>query len=268
MAFYSDKVVYIFGGSSGIGLASACQLTTLGAQVHLFARRERNLAAACKQIDQHNRKTTAYSCADVQDEQQTRDAVEQAVAATGEPHIVINCAGAARPNYFENISAEQFKHTLILNVLGARNIASACLPYLKQTQGQLINTSSIAGFIGVFGYTDYCASKFAVVGFSEALQQEVKQYGVSISVLYPPDTLTEGFAEEEKTKPPETRAISAGNKPMSPAQVAQALVKALPKRRFHILPGLDNRLAHVLKRWCPWLVSWVMDRAVRKVQRG
>ena len=285
MTFYTDKVIYLFGGSSGIGLATACELAKQGAQIHIFARREAVLQQAQEKIQSYadtpprtavgratqeqlpSLKTAAYSCVDITDDDNCSSVVAGAIQSSGKPDIVINCAGAARPNYFENISAQQFSNTLTLNVLGVRNIAAAVLPALKETQGHLINTSSIAGFIGVFGYTDYCASKFAIVGFSEALQQEVKQHGVSISVLYPPDTYTEGFEEEEKTKPPETRAISGGNKPITAKQVAESVVKALPKRGFTILPGLDNQLSLLLKRCCPWLVSWVMDRAIRKAQR-
>lgn len=268
MRDYAGKVIYIFGGSSGIGLATACELARLGGTIHIFARREKALKTAQEKIrhTSANPQNVLYSCVDVTDENHLIAAVQGAAQQSGKPDILLNCVGAARPNYFEAISAQQFESTLKLNVLGVRNIAAATLPLLKETKGHLINTSSIAGFIGVFGYTDYSASKFAVVGFSEALQQEVKQYGVSISVLYPPDTYTEGFAEEEKTKPAETRAISAGNKPMTAEQLAKAIVKALPKRQFNIIPGFDSRLSHLLKRWCPWLVNWVMMRAIKQAQ--
>ena len=268
MRFYSDKTIFIFGGSCGIGLATATKLAKLGARIHLFARREEILKKAAEGINQHASVAhdVVYSSADVTDEENLIKVLESAVQHSGIPDIVLNCAGAAKPNYFEQISAQQFENTFKLNVGGARNIAAAALPLLKKSKGHLINTSSIAGFIGVFGYTDYSASKFALVGFSEALQQEVKQHGISVSLLYPPDTLTEGFEEEEKTKPIETRAISAGNKLLSAEQVADAVVAALPKRSFHIIPGLDSRLSHVAKRWVPGIVNWVMMRAIKKAQ--
>lgn len=268
---YHDKTVFIIGGSSGIGLAAACQFAEIGAHVHIFARREDILKEAQQQILNSAKKyNSVVHCTplDVTDDIQTDAVLSHAALHTGTPDIVINCAGAAFPNYFEQISAEQFLNTLKLNVLGTRNVAAAAIPLLKKTRGQLVNTSSIAGFIGVFGYTDYSASKFAIVGFSEALQQEVEQYGINIAVLYPPDTYTAGFEEEEKTKPQETRVISENNTPMQPEQVASALLSALPHRPFHILPGLDNKLTHVLKRWCPWLVNWVMMRSIKKAQKS
>jgi short-subunit dehydrogenase len=279
--YYNNKTVFIVGGSSGIGLATAQLLLRQGANVCIFARRENLLQQALASLKQglegrerlerlegqekreQDSQQLSYRCLDVIDEADVEVKFACAVSELGLPDIMINCAGAATPNYFENISAQQFEQTLRLNVLGVRNVSAAVLPYMKQTRGQIINTSSIAGFIGVFGYTDYSASKFAIVGFSEALRQEVRPHGVNVSVLYPPDTLTAGFEQEEKTKPKETRAISANAKLLTPEQVAQALVKKIPKARFHIIPTLDGQFSHLMKRWLPSLVDYVMARSIR-----
>lgn len=263
--YYKNKKVFIVGGSSGIGLTTAHLLAEKGADVCIFARRESLLQAALLQLKTsvQDGRQVSYRSLDVVNEADVIEKFSSAVAELGSPDILINCAGAAFPNYFENITAEQFESTLRLNVLGVRNVSFAVLPYMKQTGGHIIHTSSIAGFIGVFGYTDYSASKFAIVGFSEALQQEVRQHNIQVSVLYPPDTLTAGFTEEEKTKPKETRAISGNAKVLTPEQVASALVKKIPKQGFHIHPTFDGRLSHSLKRWIPSLVSWVMERSIR-----
>jgi len=263
--YYHNKNIFIVGGSSGIGLSTALLLVEKGANVCVFARREPLLQQALQQLKaliQGNQKIS-YRCLDVEKEADVIDKFSCAAIELGPPDILINCAGAAFPNYFENISAEQFESTLRLNVLGVRNVCFAVLPFMKQTGGHIINTSSIAGFIGVFGYTDYSASKFAIVGFSEALQQEVSHHGIRVSVLYPPDTLTAGFEEEEKTKPKETRAISGNAKVLTAEQVASALVKQIPKQAFHIHPKFDGWLSHLLKRWTPKLVDWVMYRSIR-----
>ncbi len=271
--YYKNKVVFIVGGSSGIGLATAQLLLRHGAHVCIFARRENLLQQALKSLKQglqqehkvlgNGAQQVSYRCLDVIDETDVVDKFACAVKELGQPDIMINCAGAAFPNYFENISAQQFEQTLRLNVLGVRNVSAAVLPYVKQTRGQIINTSSIAGFIGVFGYTDYSASKFAIVGFSEALRQEVRPHGVNVSVLYPPDTLTAGFEQEEKTKPKETRAISGNAKLLTPEQVAHSLVKKIPRNKFHIIPTLDGQFSHLMKRWLPSLVDYVMARSIR-----
>ena len=131
--------------------------------------------------------------------------------------------------------------------------------------GYIVNTSSMAGLIGVFGYTDYCASKFALVGFSEALRSELKPHGITVSVLCPPDTDTPGFATENQTKPEETRAISATAKVVSPDAVADELLRGMARERFLIIPGFDSRLGVLAKRFVPGVVQRVMDRTVAKV---
>lgn len=268
--FYENKTIFIVGGSSGIGLAAAKQLAAKGARIHIFARREEVLQNAQAEIkgQAKNPEHVAYTLCDVTDSDHTTLQFAKAVEHSGRPCIVINCAGAAFPNYFENISADQFLSTLKLNVLGVRNVAAAALPHLKaQGHGHIVNTSSVAGFVGVFGYTDYSASKFAVVGFSEALKQELAQYNIKVSVLYPPDTYTEGFQVEEQTKPEETRAISGNAKLTRPEDVASALIKVLPRAPFHILPTVDGRLTHWAKRWLPGVIDAVVMRTLKKAQR-
>lgn len=87
--------------------------------------------------------------------------------------------------------------------------------------GIIVFVSSQAGLIGLYGYTAYTASKYAVRGFAEALQMEVKPFGISVTVNYPPDTDTPGFAEEEKGKPEETSLISETAGLFKPEKVAK-----------------------------------------------
>ena len=115
--------------------------------------------------------------------------------------------------------------------------------------------------------TDYAASKFAVVGFSEALRSEMKGFGIRVAVLCPPDTDTPGFAVENRTKPEETRVLSAAAKLMQPDEVARALLAGIRKRKFMIHVNREGKAIEVLKRLFPWLVMGFMDRDIRKVQK-
>lgn len=266
MEYYKNKTIFIVGGSSGIGFALARELTKHDAKVCIFARDLQKLEKAKTTILSDNPNANIeYQILDVLDEKSIAEGFSEQINLLGLPQILINSAGFARPNYFENIQKDDFKSLIELNLIGARNIAFAILPYFKQAKlGHLINISSVAGFLGVFGYTDYCASKFALVGFSEALQQEVLKFNIKISVIYPPDTDTEGFAEEAKTKPLETQAISAGNALVSPEKLAKKVVKLLPKQKFHILPSLDSKITYYAKRYVPWLVNFIMMRTLKK----
>lgn len=270
MNYYKNKIIFIIGGSSGIGFALAQEFANKQAKVCIFARNLNELQKAQSKIKSQNPNAQIeIENLDVLDQISIAKAFAQKSAQMGNIQILINCAGFARPNNFENINQDDFRRTLELNLLGARNVAFEILPYFKkQKSGHLINVSSVAGFLGIFGYTDYCASKFALVGFCEALQQEVAQFNIKISVLYPPDTDTEGFAKEALTKPLETQAISEGNALISAELLARKVLKQIPKQKFHLLPTLDSKITYYAKRYAPWLVNFIIMRTIKKVQKS
>ena len=190
------------------------------------------------------------------------------ITELGAPDLLINCAGRAVPDYFERIGAAQLDETLRINLAGTWHATQVVAPHMRaRRSGHIVNVSSLAGLIGVFGYTDYCASKFALIGFSEALRAELRRDGVAVSVLCPPDTDTPALAAENRTKPPETHAVSAGASLLSADAVADALLAGIARRRFLIIPGREARLAYLAKRLLPGLVTWVMDRQVARVGR-
>ncbi len=269
MKNFRKKTVYITGGSSGIGLSTAVMLAERGAHVMIFARGKERLERAMETISGHGAfddQRFSHMPLDVSDHAVVEAVMAGAMERFGAPDLLVNCAGRAYPRHFEDIPFAQLDETMKINFYGVWNTVAALLPHMREKGGHIVNVSSIAGFMGVFGYTDYCASKFAVVGFSEALKSEVKRYGISVSVLCPPDTLTPGFEVENTTKPEETRAISANVAPMGPDKVAEALIKGVIKETFLIIPGLDGKFTHLIKRLFPWLVDFVMSRTIRKVQ--
>lgn len=270
MKNFNDKTVFITGGSSGIGLCAAEILAGMGARTVIFARNKEKLENAqdriCRACSLDKAMTPAYSM-DVADNENVKEVLAEAVRKHGAPHVLINCAGRAKPMVFEDVSYEQFDQTMKINLFGARNTIAFLAPYMKkQGEGAIVNVSSMAGLLGVFGYTDYCASKFALIGFSEALKNEFAPCGIAVSVLCPPDTDTPGLEEENITKPEETKAISEGAKVMSPREVAQAMINGIKKEKFLIIPGFDGKLTWLAKRFAPSVVDYVMNRAVKKIQ--
>jgi len=269
-----NKHILITGGSSGIGLAIAEGAVKQGAHITLVARCNDKLLNAKNKISLSTitpHQKINYISIDVCNELQVSNRLTTFLQKESVPDIVINCAGTAKPDYFENISLDQFEQTIRLNLFGARNIIATLLPYMQKqkenTQSHIINVSSMAGLIGVFGYTDYCASKFALIGFSEALRSELKPKGIKVSVLCPPDTDTPGFAIENQTKPKETNAISKGASLMSSAAVADYLLAQLFKKQFLLIPGLESQVSYYAKRYTPRIVELFMDRVINKVQK-
>lgn len=121
------------------------------------------------------------------------------------------------------------------------------------------------GVLGFFGYAAYAPSKFAVMGFSDVIRNELSGRGVRVTVLLPPDTETPQLEEEGRTKPPQTRAINGTVRTMDPDDVALSLLRGMAAGRYHVVPGRDGKLPYYATRWFPGLVRWVIDREARSV---
>ena len=270
MKDFRDKLVYIAGGSSGIGLAAAKLMAADGASVIVFGRRKSVLDESVKQIQScsvSSGQKFAGRSMDVSKRDEVETVLSSVVAEFGAPDVLINCAGRAYPHYFEDITYQQFDDTIKTNLYGIWNACSVLVPHMKAKGGAIVNVSSMVGFLGVFGYCDYAASKFAIVGFSETLKSELKRYNISVQVLCPPDTDTPGFATENLTKPAETKAISASAKIMTSEEVAKELIAGIKKNTFMIIPGFDGKLTYFMKRHFPFIIDMVMDASINKTQK-
>ena len=267
MNSFKEKVVYVVGGSSGIGLAAAKLLTAEGAHVLILARRKELLEQAVRAISAGapwSSQRIAGLSLDISDDRQVKEVVGQGLSEFGIPDLLINSAGVSHPGYFNAIPYEDFDETLKVNLYGIWSITSALVPPMKTRGGIIVNVSSVPGYIGLFGAAAYCASKFALIGFSEALRSELKPHGIRVSVLCPPDTDTPLLHEANRTKPEETKAISKKAKLMQPDEVAKALIKGLRKNQFMIIPGFDSKVLFWIKRLFPWFIDAMVDRAIRK----
>jgi short-subunit dehydrogenase len=270
MKDFNKKIIYIIGGSSGIGLSTAKLLAKKGAHIFIFARDENRLTSAIADIKSQrisDHQQFGFMLLDVSVREKVESIMEKAVSDFGVPDVLINCAGRSYPRHFEDITYEQFDETMKINLYGIWNTTSVLVPHMKQKGGHISNVSSIAGFIGVFGFTDYSASKFAIIGFSEALKSELKKYNINVSVLCPPDTDTPAFEVENRTKPEETKAVSESAKLMQPEDVAAAFIRGILKGKFIIIPGMDGKFTFIMKRFFPKIVEWVMDTIIKKVQK-
>ena len=263
--YWNKKVVLITGGSSGIGLAAAKQLASAGAHVWLAARRPELLEAALKEV-LAARLDSSQLCgivsADVSDYPQAARIVETVTKAAGAPDVLINSAGLSQPGYVQELSPEVFERLMRVNYLGTVYVTAAALPaMMKRGSGHIINLSSMAGYLGVFGYTAYGATKYAVSGYSEVLRAEMKPHGIRVSVAFPPDTDTPQLAYEEPFKPAELKAISGNAKALSADKVAGSILKQAEKGHYMIFPGTDARLFYLVSTKLPKsLVFFILDQ--------
>lgn len=265
------KVALVTGGSSGIGKAIACGLAERGMDVWLVAQRTDLLDSARKEVETHRKNPNQKICmvsADVSDWDQVRMAVKQVSEKSGPPDLLVNSAGVAHPGYVQELDLNIFTWMMEVNYFGTVYVTKEVLPaMLKRGSGYIVNISSVAGFLGTFGYTAYGASKFAVRGFSDALRAEMKLHGIGVSILFPSDTETAQLEYEGHYKPPETKALSGNTKTMSPDVVAYVTLKGIEQGRYIILPGLESKLIYVLNGIIGGGLSFYMDKIIAKASK-
>lgn len=269
---FQNKWALITGGSSGIGLSVAKIFAKEGAHLLLMARNEENLknavtAVAANKIDP-GQKILSYSV-DVSQQQAVDSAIEQIETQFGTPDYLVNSAGVAHPGYFQELDLDIFRLMMEVNYLGTVYLTHAVIPgMIKRRAGHIVNISSIAGFLGVFGYTAYGASKYAVRGFSDVLRSEMKPYGIRVSVVFPPDTQTPQLEYEAQFKPMETKALSGNASSLSPEEVAKNIVNGIYKNKYVILPGFEGKLLYWASGWLGTGVYPIIDMMIRNAQKN
>lgn len=267
----SNQHVLITGGSSGIGLALARQAAAQGARISLLARDPAKLEAARDEI-QRLTPTAAPVCivtADVADQSAVVRALTDAEKAHGPVDVLITSAGIARPGYFEEVPAEVFERSMAVNYFGTVYALKAVIPGMKQRRrGAVVIISSGAGLVGLFGYTAYSPTKFALRGLAESLRAELKSTGVQVTIVYPPDTDTPQLAEENRTKPVETKALTAAAGLWSADDVARVTLDGLAAGKFSITPGFQLTALGWLHSLIAPLLRWHFDRVARRARRN
>ncbi len=270
MAFQNQSVI-ITGGSSGIGLSLGKALARQGAHVCLLARDAGKLKTALSELQQEahqpGQRFDQLSC-DITDYAAVNQVMSQWTLKNGPPDMVINSAGVTYPGYFEKLDVETFHWLMDVNYFGTLHVIKALIDgMIERGSGTIVNIASQAGFIGVYGYSGYGASKYAVRGFSDVLRAEMKPLGVQVSIVFPPDTQTPQLEFEEPLKPFETKFIAGSASVLSPEKVAADILKGVAKNRYMIIPGLEGKIFYRLTNFLGNLTYPVMDWMVRQAKK-
>ena len=249
----TKKVWFVTGASKGLGLALVKKLLAEGYPV---AATSRNISELQKAVDEDSATFLPLEV-DLTDEISVENAVSKTVGKFGKLDVVVNNAGYGQMGTLEEVTDLESRENFDTNVFGSLNVIRKVMPQLRdQKSGSIINIASIGGLAGDFaGWGIYCATKFAVVGFTEALAAEIKEFGVNATVVYPgyfrTDFLKGGSLRASKTEIESytvARDIQAthqkdidGNQPGSPEKAASALIELakMESPPVHLALGSD-----------------------------
>jgi NAD(P)-dependent dehydrogenase (short-subunit alcohol dehydrogenase family) len=218
------RIALITGASSGLGRATAIALARAGADVAIVARSEEELDSVRGEIIKIGRRALALPV-DLASVDDTTEAVRQSVEELGRVDVLVNAAGTDTPGTVEALDIEGWDRTLAVNLRAPFLLSKAAFPHMREAGGgTIINISSVAGKKGWANASAYCASKFGLTGFTEALADEGKEHGIRAIVLYPGAMATNwgAFSPEERqgselNEAPPTRVLQ-------PERVADLIV--------------------------------------------
>jgi NAD(P)-dependent dehydrogenase (short-subunit alcohol dehydrogenase family) len=262
--FFSGKTVLVTGASSGIGLATARAFARAGARLVLVARRPQPLAAAAREV-----RALGADALGVRGDVADRDSVEACFARAeqrfGPVEVVVNNAGVMIPGRVETLRDRDLEAMLRVNLYGALHVLQSATRRMRErSTGHIVNVASLAGRRGISPIGGYSASKFALVGLTEALRVELAGSGVQVSLVMPGVVATpmaEAFqsAEDGDLWP---QALN-----LKPEWVAWAVLAAVRLRLVEVAVPPGAATLEKLAALVPGLTDGVLGLATR-VRKG
>jgi len=248
------RVAWITGAGRGLGRAIALAYAEAGADLFLTARTASELEETAKAAQ--GRGADADWCtADVRSKAAVESAYERALERFGRIDVLVNNAGVVAGGRLDDIGADDVRRMVDVNIWATIRLTQLALPHMREAKsGTIINISSLAGRMGVPFYATYCASKFAVRGFSEALRRELRPDGIHVMGVYPGGTATDMIENVEFDRLGMTIATAD--------QVARIIVRGVRWKQAEVFIGLGENL---ISRWND-IMPWSMDIGVEMLR--
>lgn len=250
----------VTGASSGIGHALALRLAEQRVRVVLASRNRERLDPLADTIRQRGGEAHVVPT-DVADAAQRAHLIETAVAALGGLDILINNAGVGALGPFIEASEARLRRIFEVNFFGCTELTRLALPHLRQGRNpMLVNISSILGLRAIPDCVEYCASKFALQGWSEGLRAELALHGIHVLVVCPGTIETEfraNLLERRSNRPFRNRGMTAD-------RCAVLTIAAMRARKNQIVATAGATALAWLNRLSPRLVDWMMKRYARQ----
>ena len=256
---FRNKVVVITGASSGIGEASAMKFAEKNAKVVLVARRKEKLLQVKKKISKYTDSILVCQC-DVSNKLQVKEMCDIVLDTFGRIDVLVNNAGFVIYGRVLDLSIEEIESQMETNYFGMIYCTKSFLPYMiEQGTGHIVNVASVGASFGIPGVASYCATKFAMLGFSEGLKHELSGTGVGITVVSPIGVNTPLFDHPSFENYPRPAMIT-----LSPETVANAVLKAANSSRLEIVVPSVARVGIWAKQNFPYFINPIIGSSFRK----
>lgn len=260
---WPSKVVLVTGASSGIGEESALEFARRQCSVVLVSRSKEKLERVAEKIRKYNSQILVCHC-DVSKKDDIKQMSNTVLDKFGRIDILVNNAGFAIYGKVLDLKLEDIESQIATNFFGMVYCTKAFLPtMLEQKSGHIVNVASVAASFGIPGIASYCASKFAMLGFSEGLYHELKGSGVGVTVVSPIMVRTNFFVHPSFRSMPRYSPMSLSSK-----TVAKAVIRASRSPRLEIIVPPFMRGAVWAKHTFPYLVNPILGNAFRNAMKN
>ena len=255
---FEDEVVVITGGGRGIGRAIALEFAAEGATVVLAGRRMDALATTAQEASSCGGAADTVHC-DVMKDEHLQALIGRVIHKHHKIDVLVNNAGVVAGGRLDEITDDDVRRMVDVNLWAPIRLTQLALPHMREAgRGTIVNISSVAGRLGLPYYATYCASKFALRGFSEALRRELRPDGIHVLAVYPGGTATDMLENVE---------FDRVGLPVSTAQqVARAVMRGVRWRQPEVFVGVGDA---VLSRWndvAPWTLDYGVDMLRGRVE--
>ncbi|HOW27833.1 MAG TPA: SDR family NAD(P)-dependent oxidoreductase [Elusimicrobiota bacterium] len=263
MANNSSRVILITGASSGIGWATALRAGRTGAKLALVARRQEKLDELADKLRSEFRTDCLVIPTDLRRPEQAEECVLAAHRHFGRLDVLVNNAGVLIEEPFDMAAPGVVRDLVETNFWAVYHTTRTAVPLMeKQGEGHIINIGSVAGRRGIPYMALYCASKFALTGFTESLRLELEHKNIFLTLISPGGVETPMPYSVDRSKIPLGNATH--RKGIPPEEVADAILRAVDKKPAEVFLPAYSKLAAVLTNTLPSLT----DVIVRKVRLG
>jgi len=255
MKDFHGKVAVITGAGSGIGRSLALQLSKLGADLALGDINLENLSLTRDMLEKSNQ--VSLHRVDVAEREQMAGFAREVIAEHGHVDILINNAGITlTPTIFEDIPEVDFERVMHVNMWGVYYGIREFLPHLQtRPEAVIVNMSSLAGLVGLYGYSPYAMSKFAIRGLTEALQSELAGTNISLLIVHPGGVKTNiiknapDLANDQQRQ--DAHLEFSRFALLDPETVAAKIISAVRNNKRQLVIGIDARIVNMIRAMFP-----------------